>query len=755
MRRGAAVLAPLALFALAVAVRGLPWRQVFTGGDILFMGNDAYYHLRRIVHSIVNFPATLEFDRYINFPSGARPIWTPIFDWWVAATALPFAPDARATDPAAWAAVEMWAAWVPPLLGGACVVVAWALARRHLGGVLALSSALILSVLSAHVWYSQVGFLDHHAAVALLSTLALASTMALLAADPSTRAPFASIATGLFFASCLLLWPGSLLHVGLLEGGLLIHLATRRDAAPARTTALRFAGVNAAATLLVFPFAWAQEWQQWGTASPLVLSRFQPWFFAVLTAFGLVYASACRIPGQVRRNAVAAALGIALVSASAILMPELVAGVEDAWRWIARVEGFQAQVVESEPLLVSTGHLSLEPALNRLSAFVLIFPLALAWAAHRERHRPPVLLLLGFAAGLFLATLAQKRFFNSLSVPYAIVMAWALHAFWDAVPETWRRSRGRRRAARAALVAAAVGLLLPSLDGWRIPLRNELRAWRGEPAAIWRVSVRQQRSLTTARWLRDETPATSGWLDDEARPEYGVLAPWALGHILEYVARRPTVVNPFGDDLGSHNWDVVQRYYLGGEREAATILDRLGARYVVASHRPGFLGQEALPGAMFYSLYFFDGARRSTLPLVRDHPAPEPLRRHRLLYESPPRQGTGDDGPSSFKVFEFVPGASIQGRAGAGASVRLSLSLETNRGRLVTYEDQVRAGPDGRFAIRVPYANQDGPMATRVAGEYTLECEGDRARVRVGEAQVRAGSVVQAPTLCTGASRES
>ena len=85
----------------------------------------------------------------------------------------------------------------------------------------------------------------------------------------------------------------------------------------------------------------------------------------------------------------------------------------------------------------------------------------------------------------------------------------------------------------------------------------------------------------------------------------------------------------------------------------------------------------------------------------------------------------------------------------------MSLFLETNRGRRVTYEDEVRAGPDGRYTIRVPYANEGGPMATRVVDEYSLECEGDRARVSVNEDQVRAGSVVQAPTLCTGASRGS
>ena len=84
------MLAAPGLLALALTLRLAGWPDVFEGGAVHPVGNDAYYHLRRIVYSLVHFPALLDFDPYINFPEGAKPIWTPVFDWGVALLMRPF-----------------------------------------------------------------------------------------------------------------------------------------------------------------------------------------------------------------------------------------------------------------------------------------------------------------------------------------------------------------------------------------------------------------------------------------------------------------------------------------------------------------------------------------------------------------------------------------------------------------------------------------------------------------------------------------
>jgi dolichyl-diphosphooligosaccharide--protein glycosyltransferase len=120
------IIAPILLFLLAVVIRGLPYNGVFIAGGVQFFGNDAYYHMRRALYSLEHFPAVLDFDHYINFPIGARPIWTPFFDSFLALLLLPL--RGRPIHQ-----LETVAVWVPPLLGGATVLALYWIAKRHFG----------------------------------------------------------------------------------------------------------------------------------------------------------------------------------------------------------------------------------------------------------------------------------------------------------------------------------------------------------------------------------------------------------------------------------------------------------------------------------------------------------------------------------------------------------------------------------------------------------------------------------------------
>ena len=73
------------------------------------------------------------------------------------------------------------------------------------------------------------------------------------------------------------------------------------------------------------------------------------------------------------------AAAVAAVGALGLLLPDLRAGLADAWRWLAKQESFQAQVAESKPLLFDERGLNLDIALIRLSLFGLFYPLAAAW----------------------------------------------------------------------------------------------------------------------------------------------------------------------------------------------------------------------------------------------------------------------------------------------------------------------------------------------------------------------------------------
>ncbi len=751
------ILAPTGLFLLAFGIRALPWRAVLDGSQTHLFGNDAFYHLRRIAYSVQNFPDILEFDLYINFPDGAVPIWTPYLDWMIAGIMV--AVGIRDME-----VVERAAVWLPPLLGAFTVLTLYRVARRHFGGATAAGAGLILSLLSAHFWYSQIGFVDHHAAVALASTLILGAGMALVSQDGASGSGWgsgwpAAMATGVALGVSLLVWPGSLLHVVLAETGFLGFLLSRRDRAGADGFALRWMVANAVALGVVLPASLSSHWPQWGRFSPVVLTGFQPWLFGVLLVFGGICTGLWRSrvagSGLARRAGTGLAVGVALLAVSAWLLPELGTGAEDAWRWIAKRENFQVRVAESQPLLFQGGHFVGDVASSRLSYFVFVFPLALGIAARSARREgAPLGLFVWWSAGLFLVTLVQKRFFNSFSVSLALMMAWSVRWALAALPEPWRSDPTRWNAVRVAACAIVAACLFPTLASYRPYLVNQWRLVGDENLQLENSSALRRASEQAARWLERYSVKTSGWLDERV-PEYGVLAPWPIGHVIEYRGRRPTVTDNFGDDIGEENFEKARRYYLADEEAASEILEELGVRYVFAQSAANFLGEEPGRYSMFHGLYELDGIGFDPPEDDSAQGRVKPLARHRLIYESSHLAQMGPGKPASFKIFEFVGGAQIVGTAAPGALVRASVPLRTNRKRDLLYATSTRADARGRYVLRVPYANEGGPMATQVGPVYQLECEGQMKTAIISEAKVKRGGSVRGPRLCRRPGRSS
>jgi dolichyl-diphosphooligosaccharide--protein glycosyltransferase len=233
------------------------------------------------------------------------------------------------------------------------------------------------------------------------------------------------------------------------------------------------------------------------------------------------------------------------------------------------------------------------------------------------------------------------------------------------------------------------------------------------------------------------------------------MAPWPLGHVIEYAGRRPTVTDNFGDDIGEENFHRARRYYLGREGPGSQVLEQLGVRYVVAQSKHAYLGETPAADAMFYSLYSRDGSESGSQEEDQIGPRVEALERHRLIYESRPRRGAKSDGPPLYKIFEFVKGARISGRAAPAARIRLTLPLRSNRGRALVYAASAVADAQGRYALRVPYSNRGALPAFRAAPNYTLECEGESASLQIDEAAIRSGREVRGPDLPRARRRRS
>jgi len=751
MRSPMTWLEPLALFLLAVAVRSIPAYRVFVGDAIVPFGNDSAFHLRQIARGVAAFPGSPGSDPYIHFPYGAMPIVSPLFDWVLVLLLGPFVHTPNGVDTAL---LERIAIWIPPVLGGLVVVLTWWVVRRSFGALPARIAGLVLALLSAHAWYSQIGFIDHHVAVSGATTLLLGTALWLVAAhaaDDDRARRLAGLAFGLAASAAFLLWPGSLLHVTLLDLPILgiLLLEARRDAAQKLAGSL--AAGHALAALVLTPFGLAYEWPHLGRFSPTVLSAFQPWLMGTAAACLALSSWAFAQPrlGATRlaRSGAFGSIGLALFLASGIGIGAT-EGLDAVRQWLVRSDSyaFYQGIGETQPLLVMQGRLDWQSAAWRLSYFFFVFPLVvvlLMWRARGSRELAPLVVVSCWSLGTFAATLLQRRFFNSFSVGLAIV-------FGLAAAEGFRTLRARLEGAgmaRAAAPATAILtllLLLPTLDVHRGDLQRLVR-WLDQPrSSMGERHVRSQfTEFHVATWLRDNTPDPGGWLDADVTPDYGVLAPWHLGHVLKYKARRPVVVDNFAADVGGGGLDWSLNVLAMEESAAVAALEGSRIRYVVVEPRLPQGLKQAPRRSLVRSLLFFNGSERGATASTPMVPA---LTRFRIVYPLGPAP------PKPYRVYELVTGALLEGNAAPGQRVLLELPLYHDTRRVVSYRASARADAEGRYAFRVPYTtvSEDGGRGGRLAARYRLRSQGRKARVGVSEDDVTTGNRVAVPELAPG-----
>ena len=733
---------PLGFFLLAVLIRALPYPSLLRGdGGLFFFGNDAYYHARRVAYSVLHFPAVLWRDPYMNFPEGGQAIWPPTVDWLAAGLVrVLFGAD----DPAG---MEATLAWLPPILGGLTVAGVYVFVRAWDSRAAGCVAAAFLALLPAHIWYSQIGFFDHHVVTALVTLGLLVSAMAFLRLPSDRGARFGSTRVGClgaFLAISLLVWPGCLLHVAVVEAALALRLVTSQSRDEAVVWALRSGCANVLALLLVFPFSAGNHWDLWGDTSPLVLSRFQPLFFGALALWSLGlggwWRSTASAAPQRARLREGVALGFVGVAVLLLVAPEIGAGAGDAFGWFLKAEPFQAGVAESKALF-RDGFRRPEELLTRL-----LYALPILLIAFGRKRRPLAAadwLFLGWTAVLAGATLFQLRFMNSFSVAFAILAAMTLVP----IARSLLRSRTGRPALRVVGVAAALAVLAtvyaPSMrTQWR-HIEN-LAAWvAGEPVAPVYLARLQAVRSATAAWQRAHSAEAAGGLGAGDAPGYAVLAPWSAGHVLKYVGHRAVLHDNFGDDVAPENSALVRAFYsAANEREALQLLDGIDVRYVWVRDP----GPERLHTANAYRLdnrlFRFRGSGKwvvgeGGVGAPRHVPA---LERHRLIFESVPLLGRREHQSPLYRIFEIVPGATLEGVTDPGTAVTLRLPLRS--GNASDFEYQARAQGDhaGHFSFRVPYSTEATSAAVAATGAYRIEAGFLRAEIRVSEEAIRSGA---------------
>ncbi len=562
----------------ALLIRGyLPFENVFGGERVGFQGNDAWYHLRLIDVLAQNPLRPMAFDPYAFFPGGQTVGVAPLLDLlvaWVAWFVGLGSPSERVVD--------VVAAVLPAVLGALTVLPVYAIGRRLGGRRVGLIAAGLLAVQPGQFMLrSLLGFVDHHVAETLFSTLTV--WLLLRALDRASwdiwQASRACALAGVALGAYLLSWAGGSLFVAILgvwavAQHVMDHLRGR-DATQRIHVLVSMAVV---AAIVLVPFM-----------------RFLPRVeihFAALAVLAFLPILLEIVSQWIEGRGWPRWLFPALSAAGAVVGA---GGVHAVWpslteRILAHLGrflpgGLRHTVGEALPLL-ETSDLPLDAIWQQYRLAMLLGLLGLAVLLPRiwRRSAPGDLLLLVWSLAMFAITLGQNRFGYYLDVNLCLLTALLCRRLLGPFGVRLSGISWQQRLLRGvAAVAVAAAAFLPAVNPG-IALARAQRA----PPPTW---------LEALTWLRDNTPPPLG--DDATyyrsfgpqdgsfeypKQAYGVMSWWDYGYWITRIAHRIPNANP--TQRGAT--DAARFFLATDEASAGEILRAAGSRYVVVNSELGF-----------------------------------------------------------------------------------------------------------------------------------------------------------------------
>ena len=682
----------LAVFVLGLILRLYAGRNALQDGNVLFMGYDGFYHMRRIIYTIAHFPNTIWYDSYLDYPHGMDITWPPLFDQLTAAVSLAFGQHSRH-------GIEMVSATVPVFIGSIAIVAVYFMVKELFDRRAAIMSAFMTALAPYNLQKSMLGEIDHHSLEVFL--LIFAIMFLVLALSSKDRRYLFAIAAGVSMAALAYTWIGSSAYFVLILIYALVQITLDLkygvSSKETVTTLLIAFGLTLAFTL---PF-WNAQWMS-------------PSFFgalAIIAAIIIFFAFSTLLDDRKIYWAVFPVVNVVLGFALAFLSKPLSEfwifnkvnnlvsyGVQELFGG-----GMIGKIAEAEPLFARSelffskfilSNLGWNLVLSVISLALLISYMLHSWQDTEKKESK--LLFLVFAFYTLLLTAGQIRFLYLSSITMGILISILFIRVADfASKKTAGLSQLPRRFITALLFILIV--LPTTFEAYSITDATP------QVAGDWYNSL---------KWLEKNTNTTSWYDNPDKTPEYSVLGWWDYGNWVLYQAKRPVVTSNFQNKTTIAG--VSKLFYLSeSEKTANSFLDERKCRYVItdsdilygklpalatwANKDPSEyqsvkeLGSyiAVVPTKKFYQtilarLHLFDGSN---------------LGRLRLIYES--RTAFGQNPPiHRLKIFEYVPGALIKVSNAPGQKVDVLLNMTSNQGRKFTYVNE------GTSEVRVPYSTE-------------------------------------------------
>lgn len=790
------------LIAVAFLMRMLSYASLTADGGITFTGYDEFYHMRRILYTVSNFPSSLNFDTYINYPHGFEVGWPPFFDLLGATLALVLGAGQSDTH-----TVEFAGAILPVLLGVLTIIPVYVVGASVFDRRTGLVGAFAFAVMPAHIYVSRFGTVDHHVAEVFLSTIAYALfILALKTADENKlslnslknfssdknliRSLVLSVASGLFFSLFIYTWVGAPAFISFIVLYALVQ--TTLDLKAGKESDYVFicsAATIFAALLFTIPLS-AGEVRQGLEMSAMYLSWFQVVYVLIMLVgvFILWSFSAYVSKRDLNWKYYPGVLILVLISGIVFLRifsVEYYTFIAEGLRFFSGKGEYISTIAEAVPLfLTGQGKFTFSAVLGSfgltfLTALAGLFLFALELKNEKSKSSD-IFFLLWTLFYAYLA-LSQRRFTYLFAVNVSIFtsyIVWTLidslnfegevkklikprkEAKTDSEPVLHKGKKSALKEKSKARKVPASNSKTPEADYFKLITGVALIAVVFVPS-IWICAAYATDAVSVGpewqdslEWLKTSTPETSYYLEPSQTPEYGVLSWWDYGNWIIYVGQRPAVSNNFQTGVE----DSSRFFITDSEKEAKTIVEKLNVKYVITDTYMAegkFSSIAEIAGKEIGDYYDVKTVTESTG--IRTVATPKQsllqtevyklhkldgtsLSNFRLVHESAVNSTENESSnENTVKVFEYVKGATLSGSVSPNETVMATLQLESNTGRKFAYQKGDVADENGLFEITVSYPTESSGNGVHSTSAYSLTA-GENSTV--GEVKVTEDDVL-------------
>jgi len=744
------IIALTAVVIVAFLMRMLSYASVTANGSITFIGYDSFYHMRRILYTASNFPHSLNFDSYINYPQGFEVGWPPFFDLLGGLLANIMGgghPNVHT--------IEFAGALLPVLLGVLTVIPLYVAASSILDRKNALLGAFIFAVLPAHIYVSQFGATDHHVAETLLSTSAYAFFILALkwASEGSlSLTSFRNIsseknlikslafagASGFFFALMIYTWIGAPIFVSFIVLYAFIQTTIDLKAGKKSDYLLICTATSVLATLLFTIPLSAWSVRPGLEMSAMYLSWFQVFYVLAMLAGTLIlggfssYISKKGLNWKYYPAVLILVFGAGLLSLR-VFSAESYNFIIEGINYFLGIGEYLGTISEALPLFLNEqGGLSFSAVLGSLGLCLVtamggFFLLGLEWKG--EKSKPEGVFFLLWSIFFAYLAFSQRRFTYLFAVNVSILTAyflWVLLESLDFETEVRKLVKSGPITGNHSMPALKAGKETKSKTKSKLKINNSSSSKKNSQPdyfkivssivligfvfipCIWAglafagndglIDPGWKDSLT---WLEASSPKTSYYLEPSETPEYGVLSWWDYGNWITYLAKRPVVSNNFQTGIQ----DSALFFTTDSEEKANEIMEKLKVKYVIADKQMAtgkFSSIVELAGkniSQYLNIKTVNGNNglETVATAKKEFTNTEIYKLYdldgsnlgnlRLVHESNVSEEK-DDENNDVKVFEFVPGAKLSGTASPGQNVTATLELSSNTGRKFTYQNE-------------------------------------------------------------------